>query len=416
MKLFIFVLFLFPFYSQAGASLAELKLRFEALQYQYKLARDQGDDVTEIQRLLPEIKRSYKRRDKKKLAYLLEQVDLLLQQYSARVRQEKPAVKLLSTPNDHPSLKLLVEESKYTGFHNLLLYRGNEKNIDANGGLGRNTPGFSDVAVQRDAIWLAKRAVVENNEKLAEHVIKAIDYAFQRQSTQGYFKNGLGVSSKKAINADAFFLSSFAQIYYIFENSTFKDKYFERINRHKPSLMRSLIWLKNNQDELYRQDKKTANRLLFDALAFMLNGQILEQQQFIDVGTNFLNRALLLQRSDGTFNEHGGYDSSYQAVSILNLAQLWIYTDDDQLRSRIYPHLVRAVEWQKSRIDHSGKVLVAGNSRTGLGQEKFFGKVKNVNYAEVAMSFYYWSYISGEIESAQIADTIVEFISSKRRQ
>jgi len=415
--LLILLLMMYPLAASAKSDLDQLKQRYSEMTSQYESLRDSGRDVRAVESLVPEIQRSYKQRDKKKLAEQLDELERLLKVAASEAgAKDKPKTEIntASIVAKHEAVKLLIDAVKHHGYLDILNYRGSERGIDSQGALGRNKKEFSDVAVQRDAIWLAKRAILEDDPRYAAHVIKAIDYAFARQSKSGNFKNGLGVSAKKAVNADAFFLSSFAQIHYLFKNSRYQEDYFKKIAVYKPALAKAMVFLEKNQQELYRQDRNTANRLLFDAQAFILNGQILSDQKLIDVGMGFLGKALAQQRSDGTFNEHGGYDSSYQAVSILNLAQLWLYVEDDAVRERIYPALKSAMEWQKSRITKVGKVLVEGNARTGLGQEKFFGKIKEVNYAEVAMAFFYWAYISGDVDSAKVGGHIVDYLLSQR--
>ena len=412
----ILLLMLYPLMASAKSDLDVLKQRYSDMTSQYENLRDSGRDVRAIERLVPEIQRSYKQRDKQKLTQQLDELERLLAETASKEVSSEPKreIDTASIVAEHEAVKLLIDGVKHSGYLDILNYRGSDRGIDQQGALGRNKKEFSDVAVQRDAIWLAKRAILEDDPRYAAHVIKAIDYAFARQAKAGNFKNGLGVSAKKAVNADAFFLSSFAQIHYLFKHSRYQADYYKQIAAHKPALAKAMAFLEKNQKELYRQDRSTANRLLFDALAFILNGQILGNQKLIDVGVDFLNKALAQQRSDGTFNEHGGYDSSYQAVSILNMSQLWLYVEDDGIRERLYPALKKAMEWQKSRITKTGKVLVEGNARTGLGQERFFGKIKEVNYAEVAMAFFYWAYISGDVDSAKVGGRIVDYLLSQR--
>ena len=73
--------------------------------------------------------------------------------------------------------------------------------------------------------------------------------------------------------------------------------------------------------------------------------------------------------ADGVFLEKGGHDSSYQAVAALNL-QVWlIYFPDKKLEAAA----AAAVRWELGRIGPDGQVDVTGNTRTGLGQERWMG-------------------------------------------
>ncbi len=120
------------------------------------------------------------------------------------------------------------------------------------------------------------------------------------------------------------------------------------------------------------------------------------------------------QQDNGVFLEHGGYDSSYQAVNILNLMLAYMNIGDSpSLKNKLYTAVQKGVEWELSKIKSDGEVSVEGNTRTGKKQEKLFGKYKEVNYAEVALALYYWGGISGDVQSIIKADRVVAYLEKK---
>ena len=64
--------------------------------------------------------------------------------------------------------------------------------------------------------------------------------------------------------------------------------------------------------------------------------------------------------------------------------------------------------WQRTRIQPTGEVLVAGNTRTGVGKERSpdSGKPKDVNYPEVAQALWYYGALHDEPETIQLALTV----------
>jgi hypothetical protein len=223
-----------------------------------------------------------------------------------------------------------------------------------------------------------------------------MEYAFRNQAPAGNFNNAQGASAEKAAGVDAFFLQAFGRISLLVNHSEFRDPYGTQLEALRPKLALAMRWLAANTAELNRQDRLATNRLFFDAVAFDLNGKILEDSALRKIGAGFVESGLANQSADGAFNEHNGSDSSYQAVSMLNITGLIAYADDPAYRSRLEDALKRAAAWEKTRIRADGLVAVEGNSRTGLGQEEFMGRLKDVNYPEVALALLYASIITGD--------------------
>ena len=89
--------------------------------------------------------------------------------------------------------------------------------------------------------------------------------------------------------------------------------------------------------------------------------------------------------SEGVFLEKGGADSSYQAVAALNL-QVWLLYFPDRKREAAAN---AAVRWELGRVGADGQVDVTGNTRTGLGQERWMGHPKEVDLSEITLCLLY---------------------------
>jgi hypothetical protein len=283
----------------------------------------------------------------------------------------------------------------------LLRYRGDPRGIAADGAMGRNRGSFSDVAAQRDALWTLRYAIRARRIEDARRAVDALDYAFRRRDEAGYFENGLGVDPVRAIEADAFFLAAYGQFRRLAEQSAGRDELMQRLKSHEPAVRAGIGWLMKNQEALVEQGKETPNRLLFDALALLLNGQALGDTAAVQAGTAFFQRAIAMQHSDGYFLEKRGYDSSYQAVCLLNLAAIYSYVDDPEIASRSFASAAAGLRWLGTRIGVDGEVSVQGNTRTGAGQETFFGRAKDVNYPEVIYALFLWSALDNGDHTSQ---------------
>jgi hypothetical protein len=295
----------------------------------------------------------------------------------------------------------------------LLKLRAPADMVSADGAVGRNQSSFSDVAAQRDVLWLTMRGLAEDNKALLDASMRALEYAFRHQTREGNFRNGRGVSAVKAVGVDAFFIQAYARIQLFISASPYSREFAPRFAALRPKLGRALTWLRNNRNELYRQDRYATNRLFFDGIAFGLGAQLTGDAASSAIAEEFIKAALANQSADGSFNEHHGYDSSYQAVSILNMGALMTHLDNQQIIDRLQSPFDRAVAWQRTRIKQSGEVVVTGNTRTGLGQETFLGKEKEVNYPEVALSLLYVSYLRQDPSALALGERVIKYALSR---
>ena len=66
------------------------------------------------------------------------------------------------------------------------------------------------------------------------------------------------------------------------------------------------------------------------------------------------------------------------------------------------------MRWEIGRVKPDGEVEVAGNTRTGLKQEKWMGNYKEVNLSEVTFCLLYENARSGDQDALAAAKRIVE--------
>lgn len=418
-----------------AAKQPDLRERYATLEQRYRAAERSGADVKQLDPLIDEIAQAKRREDASKLAPLLDQLDAELSRLEAGTPDTfsgsgtTAGMADLGSVAACPSAGAATADRAWTGEHtlaqavggrqayaDLLRFRAADGLVADNGAAARNIGTFSDVAAQRDALWVLLRGVREKSQSRVDLAVLAMEYAFDRQDPAGYFENGRGVDPRTAVGADAFFLQAFARVFLIVRDSAYCAGHLDRLSALLPRLQLAMNWLgtDSNTAELFRQDQQTANRLLFDANAFLLNGMLLGDDQLVATGERFLEAALALQAADGAFGEHGGSDTSYQAVSLLNLTVLHSYLSLSPLRDRIYEAVARGAGWESMRIRADGRVAVEDNTRTGLGQEEFLGKEKEVNYPEVALALYYASGLLKEPALSTQADHVVAYMLKAR--
>ncbi len=276
---------------------------------------------------------------------------------------------------------------------------------DEHGMVGYNRDGFKSPEFQRGAMHYMIRAIVRKDTRCIDEGWLAIDAAFRYQTENGGFsRKGTPHGGPSAV---AFWLADLSQALLILRESELGPKYQTRIEQLMPKIGQAAQWLAQPryQERLKREDVETPNRLLFDALAYGLSGILLNDAELKRIGQGFVESAMARYRScDGVFLEKGGADSSYQAVAALKL-QIWaIHFPDKKLDNPINC----AVKWERSRVKDDGEVEVAGNTRTGLGQEQWMGHDKGVNLSEVTLCLLYHYARTGDEQSLAAARRIVE--------
>ena len=286
----------------------------------------------------------------------------------------------------------------------LLRYTGGARpNVD--GMAGYNRDGFKSPEFQCGAMHYLVRAVVRHDERCVGEGWSAIDAAFRYQNQHGGF--GREGFPRGGVSAAALWLAELDQAVLVLRESEFGPEYKRRIEQLVPKIRMAAQWLAqpNHQAQLKHNDADAPNRLLFDALAYGLSGVLTRDDKLKRVGRQFVDLAMAQCRtSDGVFLEKGGHDSSYQAVAALKL-QIWtLYFADEKLEAV----LDRAVRWELGRIGPDGRISVAGNTRTGLGQEQWMGHEKDVNPSEITLCFLYHYVRTGDKDALAAARRIVE--------
>lgn len=414
--------------SESAYDLQGLKRKYQSLESKVREVKQIEGDLSELDPLLSQIKVYKKYKNWHALDEALNQLADVLKKYQGvdgveaiRAVKQIPETQQKEAIFKSKQEDLLQQLARNTEFKKLLSAKA-QQHAAASGAVGRNIKQYMHIAEQRSGLWFIRYGVMTGQRELIEQGVKAFEYGFMQQTQQGNFANGLGYSAKKVISADAFFLKAFGEAYWLISQSQYDADYAQRLEVLKPHLKKALSWLDANQAELLRQDKKAPNRLAFDGLAFYLNGLILGDERFKKVGKQFLEKTLAAQRSDGVFVEHGGYDSSYQAVNILNLTLAYLHLaghiGSDQEDERALKHAIKkavdsGIQWQLSRVQNNGKVSAQGNARTGNRQEKVFGKYKDINYAEVALALYYWGGVTGNDQYIEVADKVVRYFAKK---
>jgi hypothetical protein len=266
---------------------------------------------------------------------------------------------------------------------------------DQNGLVGHNRNGFTASAFQRGATLTLAIAAARGDRKRAEDCWRAVDATFAQQKKEGNFDD--------SPTSVAFWLCELCRSLLVVHQSPLARDYHDRIADLLPKIRKAADWLAEQQAALIKADGDTPNRLFFSAEAFGFAGILLKDEKFIAVGKDFLTRGMKLFRDeDGVFLEHGGGDSSYQAVNLLRLQEIVIHFPDPKLEAAIR----KGMKWELTRIASDGTVRTKGNSRVHPGGEKFMGTEKQVNVGEITLALLYFHVRTGDADALAAAQRI----------
>jgi hypothetical protein len=316
-----------------------------------------------------------------------------------------------------------------TNFHSLILalpdylIKGLTKNPNSSGALGRNLDGYFHVRFQMDIGFLASYAVYNQSDDALAKFISAAEYSFNKQKPSGDFElvipnnlQYLGTPSEGDLTSGvAFFTSAVGSSLVLLNQSSWfsnrpNDALTQRLASLKTKFQLTVNYLKAQKEVLKMYDKDAPNRLFFDALAFYSMGIYLNDSQAKAIGIEFIELALAQQDAAGFFIEGGGFDSSYNGVSLrLGMVLLGILQPQNDLYGRLKKAISCSVQWQASRILESGEISLQGNARVYPGGESFLGSEKQMAWIDTLLSFYFTYALSSSENYIGLAKKVETF-------
>jgi hypothetical protein len=312
-----------------------------------------------------------------------------------------------ATANTTPSLPSSSEWQVISANPSLMRYYSRSVDVDRNtGAVGLNKQGYISVGLQRHSSQQLAYGLLTKDISLLDASIKVLEYGFARQQQDGSFQTTplsltTGVSAQDA----AFFFYDVGHTLLLAKNSEWFQTAPEtaslrsRLQNLTNPISYSLSWLTQQSSTLESKDRSGTNRLFIDANAYYLVGKALGRDDAIAQGKNFARMALQQQSSEGFFLERGGYDSSYNAVSLRHALLFYMNLDPNNLalRQELWQGIEKGINWQLTRIAPSGEVLTDGNSRISPGGEEYAltGSEKKVDYKEVILALDYYAKLTG---------------------
>lgn len=297
------------------------------------------------------------------------------------------------------------------------------------GAMGRNKKEYFHVRFQRGMHHIAEYGLASKRTDVTDRFLTATEYSLQQQLPSGDFKlvipstledQGHPSIADRASGV-AFFAASLGLGIYALEsskwfaNSPECDTQRRRLVVIKPKLESTLAYLVEHREFLELADRRAPNRLLFDALAFVTLGKILNDAGALEIGSSFVEQAAAqVHDQDGYFIEGGGHDSSYNGVATALAFRLLMLNCHDH---NLEPICLNAIRWQKGRVLATGEISTKGNTRVRPGDsgESFLGREKDVDVGHTVEALMLASQYFSDPASKEIATRIVKYYEDARR-
>ncbi len=293
---------------------------------------------------------------------------------------------------------------------------------NADGAVSVNkTGGYINVGFQRESVDQIPAAVEHRDKKTLDNALQIISYALKHEHNDGGFdyaeSNGVVSSGAAATalgeaSAEAFFASDFGHTLRLLqESSWFKtspDLNAERasVESFEEKAKPMAAWLVQHS-QLLSTDRAALNRVFIYAAAYSLLGAAVGNTAAVSLGHSFLRQGLDRQESDGTLPEAGGFDSSYQAVSLYWLQVLYLQLGaGDPLHADLWKAIDSGAQRETKNILPDGTVSTANNTRVGSNGETYFGHKKQIDGRMVILSMNYWAATTGNPHIGRVAHLV----------
>jgi hypothetical protein len=208
--------------------------------------------------------------------------------------------------------------------------------------------------------------VNRNRVDLIDAGLRAFEWGFQQQAADGSFP------CKDNIVSTAYFVAAVSHSIWLLETSGYARDFSGRIATMRPQLSKAARWLaepKQLSAAKAQNDQFTSRYFLF-GYALGATARVVGEPQLAYAGEEQVRAGLALQHQSGYFPERGGFDVSFHGEALVYLLRYFDHAATADMRRTLEAPLRRALGWLETRIQPTGVIAAAGNTRSGLNQER----------------------------------------------
>jgi hypothetical protein len=256
---------------------------------------------------------------------------------------------------------------------------------------------------QRFADTVIGAGVNRNRVDLIDAGIRALEWGFQQQAPDGSFP------CKENYLSASYFVAAAAHSIWLLESTGYARDFSGRIAAMKPTLHRAAQWLaaQRNVDGARAQHDQFVSRYFLTGYALSATGRVLSDPGLALAGEDMIRVGLSKQNAGGFFPERGGFDASFQAEALVYLLRYHDHAATADARRSNEAAIRRALSWLESRVQPTGVIQIAGNTRSGAGQERDrTGQNRRVSAVAVSRAFGLASYVLNDARYESLAKNV----------
>jgi len=276
---------------------------------------------------------------------------------------------------------------------------------DSSGAAQHNRGGqWRSVNFQIGTDRLVTAGLAERKLSYIADALHTASYAFAHQTPDGGFSDTVGYMPAQRFGAAGGFTVYLAHSLLMlqqsrwFQQSPQTAQLRARARALYTPLRSTLNFLIANQ-AYPRADRAATNRIISYGAEYYLAGRLLGDPTAIEIGRSFLGDALGRQMPDGTFPEVGGFDSSYQNVS-LYFAQITFLQmpTSDPLREALWSAIQRGFARENANVLPTGEISTLGNTRIGqtLAVQRGQAAPHRLDSGDAVLAYSYYAAITGD--------------------
>ncbi len=246
---------------------------------------------------------------------------------------------------------------------------------------------------------LLQAGVVLKDHDLIRQGIKIIAWGFSKQAPDGSFP-GTG----DPLHSVELFIEGTARGVLLLREAKMEE-FAPFVAEVIPKLRLAALWMIEPQVATPGRDKNLlpfTHRFFIRAAALAQTARLTGEDRLAQAAAALAREGIARQQPDGIDPERGGFDASYQVVGVLMAGRYEALCDDPALRADLKNLIVRASDYELTKIDPAGHVDLQDSTRTPkeIGRT---GKAKTFDFKALAQAAVMTSALTGDVRYADAA-------------
>ncbi len=246
---------------------------------------------------------------------------------------------------------------------------------------------------QRFGDTIIGAGVNRNRVDLIDAGLRAFEWGFQQQSPDGSFP------CKDNYISTAYYVAGVAHSIWLLETSGFARDFSGRIATMRPKLALAARWLgtANNMAAAKPANDAFTSRYFLTGYALGAAARVVNDPALAAAGEQWIRDGIAKQNAAGYFPERAGFDVSFHGEALVYLLRYHDHVATADARRAIEPSVRRALAWLETRVNATGVIQIANNTRSGFGQERDrTGQPRRVSAVAVARAFGLARFVLGD--------------------